>query len=252
MPIPYTGTYTLEVWGAQGGSCTSPSQSKGGLGGYSKGKKYLTAGSNLYIVIGGTSNTSAGGYNGGGNGAYSGGTYESAPQQALGGGGATHIATRSGLLSSLSNYTNTILIVAAGGGGSGFNGGCNRGTNCYGIGRSTCHVAGGYGGGEYGGNGEDDVNSASTLIGKGASQSGPGSKASNESCGVGSFGKGGDYCNERYGGAGGGGGWYGGGGSSRGHAGGGGGSSYIGGVSNGSMSSGVRSGNGFARITFAQ
>ena len=35
-----------------------------------------------------------------------------------GGGGATHIATQSGVLSSLSSTTNSILVVAGGGGGT--------------------------------------------------------------------------------------------------------------------------------------
>lgn len=39
------------------------------------------------------------------------------------GGGATHIATRSGLLYTLENYKSDVLIVAGGGGGSGYVGG---------------------------------------------------------------------------------------------------------------------------------
>lgn len=70
----------------------------------------------IYIVVGGAgkkfiSNPTSAGYNGGGicsnwqNG------------EACGGGGATHIATKTGLLSSLTSYKEDILIVAGGGGG---------------------------------------------------------------------------------------------------------------------------------------
>lgn len=52
-----------------------------------------------------------GGYNGGGKGC-------SRDSYSAGGGGATHIATRSGLLSKLENYKDTIIIVAGGGGGA--------------------------------------------------------------------------------------------------------------------------------------
>jgi len=68
----------------------------------------------------------------------------------------------------------------------------------------------------------------------------------------GSFGKGGNgytILNSQDAGGAGGGGWYGGGGIAWG-GGGGGGSGYIGGVINGSMQTGVHSGDGYARITF--
>ena len=52
-----------------------------------------------------------------------------------GGGGATHIATKPGLLSELENYKTSEIIIAAGGGG-----GANvDGTNCHGgYGGGTC------------------------------------------------------------------------------------------------------------------
>ena len=115
------GTYKLEVWGAQGGNNNSTS----GLGSYSEGLIDLAKDEILYINVGGkggvtpagTFRNVPGGYNGGGytNGQNCcGRTYGS-------GGGATHIATVSGLLSTLENNRDSILIVAGGGGG-GFNG----------------------------------------------------------------------------------------------------------------------------------
>ena len=50
------GTYTLEVWGAQGGTGKAGSLvagDVGGKGGYSKGTLTLTAETTIYIVIGG-------------------------------------------------------------------------------------------------------------------------------------------------------------------------------------------------------
>ena len=114
--VPVTGTYKLEVWGAQGGlgtygNYTSPA---GGKGGYSVGTVSLSSGTTLYVNVGGAGGNATstsygvGGWNGGGNGCRSGG----------GGGGATHIATTGGVLSGLVNNRTAVLIVAGGGGGS--------------------------------------------------------------------------------------------------------------------------------------
>lgn len=118
--VPHSGYYQLEVWGAQGGTHVN---SIGGYGGYSTGILKLEKDTNIYIVVGGTTNSIAKGYNGGGSGIYNGFGY------GCGGGGATHIAMVSGILSSLEKYKGTlysdkstynsteILIVAGGGGG---------------------------------------------------------------------------------------------------------------------------------------
>jgi hypothetical protein len=119
------GYYKLETWGASGGNFLSFA---GGNGSYSTGYVSLDAGNKLYVNVGGqgTSTTQeqndqtgkAGGYNGGGksgNGFTSGSDKWSAGAS---GGGATHIATASGLLSSLSSNRSSILIVAGGGGGA--------------------------------------------------------------------------------------------------------------------------------------
>src|SRR5690606_17930712 len=99
---PVTGEYTLEVWGAEGGSYVN----NGGKGGYATGTVQLTAGQTIYVVVGGAggkgspsyTNPGSGGYNGGGTGGKAG-----SGASGSGGGGATHIATCDGLLSSLAS-----------------------------------------------------------------------------------------------------------------------------------------------------
>ena len=116
--VPCTGKYSLEVWGAQGG--THDTSIYGGYGGYTYGEIELTTGDTLYINVGGQGTAGynngevLGGYNGGGNAySYVGGGYKVGS-----GGGATHISTKPGLLSELENSKSDILIVAGGGGGS--------------------------------------------------------------------------------------------------------------------------------------
>ena len=123
--VPYSGTYKLEVWGAQGGDATYDTVTyNGGLGAYSTGNVYLEKNSMIYINVGGRGGGAIGssatgfsdsntGYNGGGYGCVTIGNSSHG-----GGGGATHIATISGLLKSLSNAIDNILIVSGGGGGA--------------------------------------------------------------------------------------------------------------------------------------
>ena len=123
-----TGYYKLETWGAEGGyGITEGVHSQGGYGGYSIGRVYLKAGEKLYINVGqggvnGKENYTSGiydvsylrtSYNGGGAGAINGNCNWG------GGGGATHLAKTSGLLSNLEKIKNNILITSAGGGGGG-------------------------------------------------------------------------------------------------------------------------------------
>ena len=212
VTIEVEGYYKLETWGAQGGSYSSYI---GGYGGYSSGVVYLNANQQLYIAVGGSGATGcnvqycSGGYNGGGRGAGS-----SRPAvYSGGGGGATHIATKTGILSTLSGSVDNILIVAGGGGGVSYQAPSYTGN-------------GGAGGGASGTNG---TNLASGyLYGSGGSQSSGGASGGGTVGSVargskGSFGKGGDG---NYYSAGGGGGLYGGGASNQ--AGAGGGSGYIG------------------------
>ena len=118
---PVNGTYKLEVWGAQGGSVNETYI--GGYGGYSVGNLKLTVDSKIYINVGGAGAIDddynattyvTGGYNGGGT------TCGYKDKLTSAGGGATHIAKISGLLSTLENKKNDILIVSGGGGGAGF------------------------------------------------------------------------------------------------------------------------------------
>ncbi len=237
-----TTSLTLEVWGAQGGTYNSTYY--GGKGGYSKGT--LTspvAGSTLYIVVGGqptayttiptaaTNTTITGGYNGGGSAVVH--YWSSNWTLPQGGGGATHIATATGLLSDLSAQQDNVLIVAGGGSGGG----------CYNNGSTSGYV--GYAGGGTTSNGYTGAYTANqTTAGNG-----------------GSFGQGASYTsgyNFKYGPSGGGGGWYGGGNMQSysdtyapelvlGH---GGGSGYIKSTLTATAeSNGSREGNGQAKIT---
>ena len=191
--VPYNGTYKLETWGAQGGSY---SNNIGGYGGYSVGVTTLNSGSKLYVNVGGTTTSNIGGYNGGGNG-YSSGD----EKRFLGGGGATHIATKSGLLFSLVNYKDTILIVAGGGGGIYYYSDDNK-------------ASGGHGGGFAGNNGQVSTSwcfSGTDTPATGGTQSGGGLGNNDNTNNKGSFGQGGTGTSGYN--TGGGGGFYGGGGT---------------------------------------
>ena len=129
--VPETGYYTLECYGAQGGSFVDK---RGGYGGTSQLTYHLTQGTTLYIYVGGQGGSKssgtgqpeggAGGWNGGGKGGtgvahWSGGDPYNGGS---GGGGATHIATSAigAITSSTSFSTNNanLLLIAGGGGGA--------------------------------------------------------------------------------------------------------------------------------------
>ena len=131
---PIAGTYTLEVWGAQGGNRPHHEQTGyGGKGGYATCQTTLSAGETVFIYVGGQGETvpddnhwnngagGAGGWNGGGAGGCGAGTHSGS----AGGGGATHISkvdnqiigSGSGQCASL--VGTGFIIVAGGGGGSG-------------------------------------------------------------------------------------------------------------------------------------
>lgn len=230
--VPITGLYQFEVWGAQGGTGGTH---LGGNGGWSFGYKVLTKGQVLYIVCGGAGvrttygQYAAGGYNGGGgtkSGAMNG--YMKMPGS---GGGATHIASRSGLLTALASYKSDVLIVAGGGGGGGDTG------DYEGVGGTGGGVNGGVGGGTCAGGG--GTQSAGGINGYYTANNGFFGGAKNLD-----------------GAPAGGGGWYGGAGGWA-MSGGGGGSGYVGGVLaitysgtyyTPGMVNGNRAGNGMARI----
>lgn len=187
---PETGSYLLEVWGAEGGYRND--QSISGKGGYSKGIISLNKGAKLYIYVGGQGNSTSKGWNGGGKAGYEG----------IYGGGATDIRAYNSsdpLNATSLNYR----IIVAGGGGS--------------VGASS--KKGGYGGGNIGGTTTENYvgqGCSSTICGQGGTSSagGAGTTTTGYTNTAGSFGKGGDgyALSGGYGGAGGGG-WYGGSGS---------------------------------------
>ena len=107
--VPCNGKYKIEAWGAQG---ASSSNIHGGYGGYSIGEINLNYKTKMYINVGGQGSNSTGGYNGGANGNNRNVTF------AGGGGGATHVAFKTGKLSELSGDIDKIIIVAGGGAGA--------------------------------------------------------------------------------------------------------------------------------------
>ena len=220
---PKTGDYRIELWGAQGGSYNS--NGLGGKGSYTKGEITLTAGTKLYIYVGGQGRNAkayqtfdGAGWNGGGDGMRQNTSYS---YGAGGGGGATDVRTK--VTSSLDVWQETIslssrIMVAAGGSGS---------TNWNGT-----SYNGSAGGGLNGYDGLCDASICGTNFygGKGGTQTSAGNSPIRETCTQGAFGVGGSGCQVSNSASGGGSGWYGGGGASgvnNGGTQGGGGSSYI-------------------------
>lgn len=109
--VLHDGLYSLETWGAQGGDITA--RYVGGFGGYSYVEVFLKKGDKLYVNVGQkgseycpSSDTCTPAYNGGARGSmYVGG-----------GGGATHIATKSGELRNVP--IQYVYIVSGGGSGA--------------------------------------------------------------------------------------------------------------------------------------
>ena len=174
---PQTGSYELEVWGAQGGTRNSGT---GGKGGYSKGTVKLDANDKLYVYVGNQPTSySTTPNNGGGKGKRY--TSSSPYTYAMPGGGATDIRTVNGTWSTLNSLYSRIIVA---GGGSG------------GAARSTTYRTGHAGGGSTSLAYSDEYKATMTSAGTG-----------------GSFGKGANASStvNRYMSGGGGGGWYGGG-----------------------------------------
>ena len=247
---PHTGTYSMEVWGAQGGTETrSGYTAYGGKGAYVGGNISLISGNTFYVYVGEQPSGYQGGWNGGGT---------NLNERPAGGGGATDISVRNGTWDS-DTHLYSRIIVAGGGGGSGME-------------KATASTAwGGGAGGAF--EGGDGVGSAP---GKGGKLNAGGNNGSGVSGSytLATFGIGGSNYwagNEPLGG--GGGGWYGGGaaGGTDDNGGGGGGSSYVW-TTDGSMhtyypassykpstsyylssivaTAGSRSGHGMAKITY--
>lgn len=209
-------TVTLEAWGAQGGANWVNNDN---FGGYASAVFTVSAGQILNIYVGSQPTGTLGGYNGGGTG-------ESLGQ---GGGGATDV--RLGGITLMDR-----ILVAGGGGGAGY--------------WSNLHVVGGQGGGLSGGNGyrmpADPGGQGGTQVGSG---NGTCVSLNNPSV-AGVLGAGGSVVGCGCEGYGGGGGYYGGAGSGN-CRGGGGGSGYIlSGAANPTFSTGIRAGNGLARLSY--
>jgi len=225
--VPNTGTYTIDAYGAQGGN----GMNTGGLGARIKGDVYLTAGTQLKILVG---------QQGLGN------TYEA------GGGGGTFIT----------NSSNTPYIVAGGGGGGSNNSaGVNAttstsGTLGSGSGSGTAGSSGSGGSGSYGASGSgltgDGGNSTwGNPPSGGLSFVNGGTGGAGVTAGViGGFGGGGGAHGNSYVAGGGGGGYSGGsGGLSSGYGGGGGGSYNAG--TNQTNTAGARTGSGLVSISWS-
>ncbi len=213
--VPFSGTYTIECWGASGGDANYYSGNLAGRGGYVSGKISWNEDDTFYIYIGGAGTRTYkyegfvgyGGYNGGGTASNTG----------CGGGGATDIRL-------VQDDLKSRIIVAGGGGGENLYG--TSGTPYY-IG-SYQGSKGGHAGGLtglifYGREGSGSISNYG-----GTQTSGGIAKTGGTTGYSGTFGIGG---NGYYGG--GGGGWYGGSGGSNtpggshGEIAGGGGSSFI-------------------------
>ena len=226
--VPATGTYSIEVGGARGGTAaTSGTNRAGGFGAKMKGDFYLTQGTVLQILVG-----------------QAGGSHDT-----YGGGGGSFVANGS-------NYSvASPLIVAGGGGGAGLTGTdlSNATSNTSGLAGSGSGAGGTNGGAgisdaSYGGGGGGFYNSSITNGASGFRQGGAG--ATQRTGGMPGFGGGGSA----HGGAGGAGGYSGGGGatysSSANYGYGGGGGSYNSGTNQVNTSAAI-SGRGYVTITYS-
>ncbi|MBK6566016.1 MAG: T9SS type A sorting domain-containing protein [Saprospiraceae bacterium] len=250
---PGVTSIEIETWGAQGANGTvGNAPGNGGLGGYSKGTLAVTPGETLYLNVGGQN-----GFNGGGPaGIHIGTGAQTFPGN---GGGGSDIRQGGAALA------NRVLVAAGGGGG-----GAANNNSCTSNAQRNGAVGGGLTGADGagsanectlpaagGGMGANQVNGGiggtftfncnnNTLPGFAGllGQGGAGGNGGNNGCFPNSQGGPGGGGGGGYFGGGGGGAGFGGGGGSGSGGGGGGGSSYIGGVTNGMTTSGIKSGNG--------
>lgn len=112
--VPITGTYKIELWGAQGGAYSS--DYPGGAGGYTSGEILLEKDNELYIYLGEKPSDYNGGYNGGGYGTHD---FENGglTRSFAGGGGATDVRLVSGNWNSFDSLKSRIMVAGAGSGG---------------------------------------------------------------------------------------------------------------------------------------
>ena len=106
--VPVSGSYKIELWGANGNSSGSFA---GGTGAYTSGNITLTAGEKIYVYVGGAGSGDNGGYNGGGSL-----TLNQSTQNGAAGGGATDIRLKKGNWDSIDGLRSRIMVAAGGGG----------------------------------------------------------------------------------------------------------------------------------------
>lgn len=110
--IPKTGTYLIELWGAEGGS-QIPSKAFGGKGAYVNGMITLNQGEKIYIYVGEHPTMVTGlCYEENKNNSFNASTVGAC----IGGGGATDIRLESGAWNDFHSLKSRIMVAAGGGG----------------------------------------------------------------------------------------------------------------------------------------
>ena len=118
--VPFTGTYKIECWGAEGGDDPNKGGALPGKGAYTSGYINLTSGRQLFLYIGGVGSSlykqiNYGGWNGGGTSTSNANTYFPS-----GGGGSTDVRlikhSGSDGWSGTSSLRSRIMVAAGGGG----------------------------------------------------------------------------------------------------------------------------------------
>lgn len=146
--VPASGTYKIELWGAQGGG------TYGAKGGYTSGNINLVKDQVLYIYVGQNASQQYGGWNGGGNMLPS-GISSSGLRLGSAGGGATDVRLISGTWDNSNSLISRIMVAGGGGGygyveysgagvGGGLTGGASAGTASVCVSRGGTQTAGGY------------------------------------------------------------------------------------------------------------
>lgn len=115
---PVAGNYKVELWGAKGGPNTVID--RGGYGGYTSGKIYLTRGETLYVYVGDSGYQPSNlvkPFNGGGAPDIT-GDWEWSHSGNYSGGGATDIRLTSGLWDNIDSLRSRIMVAGGGAGGN--------------------------------------------------------------------------------------------------------------------------------------
>lgn len=152
--------YFLECYGAAGGSFNATYH--GGYGGYTYGTYSSAQDQTIYIYVGGagTGGIAGSAYTGGYNGGGSINSWGDGNERRATGGGATHVSTQTGLLTTLETNKASIIMVAGGGGGA----------QCNIVGANYTSGIGGNGGGLNGSNAYKTSGGTAELLNTGATQ----------------------------------------------------------------------------------